>query len=134
MNRTELVGFFRPVIIFFILINAFCLTCADWLDRKNIDHIVLMYANLILFLLTLVACYIHIRAIKNNNPYAFVRGVTLASLMKLLVIVISVAIYFFTAETKSVYAVITAMLLYIVYTMFEVKGAMRINRNRNAKN
>jgi hypothetical protein len=54
--------------------------------------------------------------------------------MKLLVIVISVAIYFFSAETKSVYAVITAMVLYIVYTVFEVKGAMRINRNRNAKN
>ncbi|HEX5150964.1 MAG TPA: hypothetical protein VFW07_05920 [Parafilimonas sp.] len=134
MNKTELGSFFRPVIIFFILINALCLTCANWLDRKNIDHIVLMYANLILFLLTLIACYIHIRAIKNNNPYAFVRGVTLASLMKLLVIVISVAIYFFTAETKSVYAVITAMALYIVYTLFEVKGAMRINRNRNAKN
>ena len=134
MNRTELTRFFRPVIIFFILINALCLACADWLDKKNIDHIVLMYANAILFLLTLVACYIHIRAIKNNNPYAFVRGVTLASLMKLLVIVISVAIYFFSAETKSVYAVITAMALYIVYTVFEVKGAMRINRNRNAKN
>jgi Kef-type K+ transport system membrane component KefB len=134
MNKTELSRFFRPVIIFFILINALCLSCANWLDKKNIDHIVLMYANAILFLLTLIACYIHIRAIKNNNPYAFVRGVTLASLMKLLVIVISVAIYFFSAETKSVYAVITAMILYIVYTVFEVKGAMRINRNRNAKN
>ena len=133
MNKTELSRFFRPVIIFFILINALCLSCANWLDKKNIDHIVLMYANAILFLLTLIACYIHIRAIKNNNPYAFVRGVTLASLMKLLVIVISVAIYFFSAETKSVYAVITAMALYIVYTLFEVKGAMRINRNRNAK-
>jgi len=134
MNKTELSRFFRAVIIFFILINALCLSCANWLDKKNIDHIVLMYANAILFLLTLIACYIHIRAIKNNNPYAFVRGVTLASLMKLLVIVISVAIYFFSAETKSVYAVITAMILYIVYTVFEVKGAMRINRNRNAKN
>ena len=133
MNKTELGRFFRPVIIFFIVINALCLTCDDWLDKKGIDHIVLMYANLILFLLTLIACYIHIRAIKNNNPYAFVRGVTLASLMKLLVIVVSVAIYFFTAETKSVYAVITAMALYIVYTLFEVKGAMRINRKRNAK-
>ena len=133
MNKTELGRFFRPVIIFFIVINALCLTCDNWLDKKGIDHIVLMYANLILFLLTLIACYIHIRAIKNNNPYAFVRGVTLASLMKLLVIVVSVAIYFFTAETKSVYAVITAMALYIVYTLFEVKGAMRINRNRNAK-
>jgi len=133
MNKTELGRFFRPVIIFFIVINALCLTCDSWLDKKGIDHIVLMYANLILFLLTLIACYIHIRAIKNNNPYAFVRGVTLASLMKLLVIVVSVAIYFFTAETKSVYAVITAMALYIVYTLFEVKGAMRINRKRNAK-
>ena len=134
MNKTELSRFFRPVIIFFILINALCLSCANWLDNKNIDHIVLMYANLILFLLTLIACYIHIKAVNNNNPYAFVRSVTLASLIKLLVIVASIAIYFFTAEAKSVYAVITAMALYIVYTLFEVKGAMRINRDRNVKN
>lgn len=135
MNRTEARNLFRPVIIFFILVNAICFGCAGWLDKKGIDHIVLMYANLILFFLTLIACFIHIKALNTKNPYAFVRGVTLASFMKLIAIAVSVAVYFIAArENKSIYAVAAAMFLYIVYTIFEVKGATRINRERNAKN
>jgi len=134
MNKTDLRNFFRPIIIFFILVNAVCLSAGNWFDKKGIDHIVLMYGNLILFILTLVACLIHIRAHKNNNPYAFVRAVTLASFLKLIVIAISVVIYFTAAKTRSIYAIAIAMAVYIVYTIFEVRGAMRLNRERNAKN
>lgn len=134
MDKPNLRNFFRPIIIFFILINAVCLSCANWLDKKGIDHEVLIIANLILFCLTLVACFIHIRALNNNNPYAFVRSVTAASFLKLIVIAASIAIYFVVEKSYSIYAVATAMLLYIVYTIFEVKGAMRINRDKNAKN
>ena len=134
MNRNDLRDFFRPIIILFILVNGFCLFTGKWLDAKNIDHVVVMYGNLILFLLTLTACFIHIKALRNNNAYAFVRSVTLASFIKLIVIGISVVIYFLYAETKSLYAIAFAMVLYIVYTIFEVKGAMKLNRNRNAKN
>jgi hypothetical protein len=134
MNKTDLRNFFRPIIILFILISAVCLSFGNWLDGKGIDHIVLMYGNLILFLLTLVACVIHIRALKNNNPYAFVRAVTLASFLKLIVIAINVVIYFTVVKTRSIYAIAIAMAFYIVYTIFEVKGAMRLNRERNAKN
>ena len=101
MNRTDLRNFLRPIIIFFILINAICLSAGNWLDKKGVDHIALMYGNLILFMLTLIACIIHIRALKNNNPYAFVRAVTLASFLKLIVIAISVVIYFITVKTKT---------------------------------
>ena len=134
MNKTDTRNIFRPIIIFFILINALCFGCARWLDAKGIDHIVLMYANLILFLLTLIACFIHIKALKNNNPYTFVRSVTLASFLKLIVIAVSVVIYLISVENRSLYAVAMAMVFYIVYTIFEVKGAMRLNRERNAKN
>ena len=134
MNKTDLHNFFRPIIILFILITAVCLSFGNWLDGKGIDHIVLMYGNLILFLLTSIACIIHIRALKNNNPYAFVRAVTLASFLKLIVIAISVVIYFTAVKTRSIYAIAIAMAFYIVYTIFEVKGAMRLNRERNAKN
>jgi hypothetical protein len=134
MNKSAPLYFLRPIIIFFILINAFCLTCGAWLDKKGVDHFVLIYANLILFMLTSITSFIHIKAIKNNNPYSFVRAVTVASFLKLIVIAVSVAIYFIYSEKRSLYAIAVAMLLYIVYTIFEVKGAMRINRERNAKN
>ncbi|MEP6682102.1 MAG: hypothetical protein ABJA35_02535 [Parafilimonas sp.] len=134
MDKTAFRDFFRPIIIFFILINAFCFGCAKWLDAKGVDHNVLMMGNLILFFLTLIACFIHIKALKNNNAYAFVRGVTMASFLKLIVIAASVAVYFVVTETKSIYAIALCMVLYIAYTIFEVKGAMRLNRDKNAKN
>ena len=134
MDKTLIKEFFRPVIIFFILVNALCLTCGKWLDAKNIDHIVLMYANLILFLLALITCFIHIKTLRNNNPHAFVRGVTLATFIKLIVIAASVAIYLVAAgESRSLYAIAASMGIYIIYTIFEVTGAIRMNRKRNAK-
>ncbi len=134
MDKASFRDFFRPIIIFFILINAVCFSCGKWLDAKGIDHTILMLGNLILFFLTFITCFIHIKALKNNNPYAFVRAVTLASFLKLIVIAISIVIYFVVAETKSIYAVAIAMAFYIVYTIFEVKGAMKLNRDKNAKN
>ncbi|MBV9963402.1 MAG: hypothetical protein JO072_14245 [Parafilimonas sp.] len=134
MNKTVFREFFRPIILFFILINALCITFSSRLNTKGIDSDVLIIGNLILFLLTIIACFIHIRALKNNNAYAFVRGITLASFLKLIIIAISVAMYFTIAEKHSVYAVAIVMAFYIVYAIFEVRGAMKLNRERNAKN
>ena len=135
MNKKAIRNFFRPIVIVFILINAACLFFGNWLDDKNINHTVLIYANILLFVITLIACYIHVRSLANNNPHAFVRGVTLASFMKLILIAVSVFVYLIAAgENRSIYAVITAMGLYIVYTIFEVGGAMKLNREINVKN
>lgn len=135
MNKKAIRNLFRPVIIVFILINAVCLGLSKWLDEKNINHVVLLFANLLLFIITLIACFIHIRSLANNNPHAFVRGVTLASFMKLILIAVSVFIYLIAAgENRSIYAVITAMGLYIIYTILEVGGAMKLNREVNVKN
>ncbi len=135
MNKADLLNFFLPVIILFILINAVCFALGNTLNTKGIDHIVLLGANLLLFLLTLITCSIHTRSVFNNNPNAFVRGVMLSSFIKLMVIAASVVIYLIVADEKrSIPAIAIAMFFYILYTILEVKGAMRINREQNAKN
>jgi len=132
MDKNIFNNFFRPIVIFFILINALCLSFSKRLNANGIDSDILLLGNIILFLLTIIACFIHIRASKNNNPYAFVRAVTVASFLKLIVIAVSVVVYFSVTETQSIYAVGIAMLLYIVYTIFEVRGAVKLNRKKNA--
>jgi hypothetical protein len=135
MDKNALRNFFRPVIIVFILISALCICFGNWLDGKKINHAVLIYANLILFIITLIACYIHVRSLTNNNPHAFVRGVMLASFIKLIAIAVSVVIYLVVAgENRSVFAIVVAMGFYIIYSVLEVSGAMKINRKSNAKN
>jgi hypothetical protein len=134
MNRKALNNFFRPITIVFILINAVCIIFGEKLDAKGINHIVLIYANLILFAITLITSFIHIKSSLNTNPYAFVRSVTLSSFIKLIVIGVSVVIYLLAAgPNRSIYAIIAAMACYIVYTILEVNGAMKLNKQLNAK-
>ncbi|MBS1748043.1 MAG: hypothetical protein JST21_17905 [Bacteroidetes bacterium] len=135
MNKIYLYNFFRPLAIVFIIINGCCFWLGRWLDAKGIDHSVLIVANLILFVLTLLTSRIHVNSLQNENPHVFVRGVTLSSFIKLMVIAISAFAYFiFMRDKISVYAVIVSMFFYIVYTVIEVRNAMRINSQRNAKN
>lgn len=135
MNKLIKNKLFGPVIIFFIVINALCLLFATWLDEKNINHSVLLAANFILFIITLTACYIYVKSLASDNAHAFVRSVMMVSFIKLMAIAISVFIYLIAAgENRSLYAVAGGMLLYIVYTVLEVSGAMKVNRLRNVKN
>ncbi|MFT4153518.1 hypothetical protein [Parafilimonas sp.] len=121
--------------IFFIIINALCLSLANWLDEKNINHSVLLSANFILFIITVIACYIYARSLATDNAHAFVRSVMLVSFIKLMAIAISVFVYLQAAgENRSLYAVAGGMLLYIVYTVLEVNGAMKVNRQKNVEN
>src|SRR5262245_39475755 len=113
MDKNAVRIFLRPIVIIFILITVLAIWFGDWLDAKGIDDIVLVYAKIILFVITLTACLSHIRSRSNNNPHAFVRGVTLASFLKLIAIAVSVFVYLFAAgENRSIYAVITAMGFY----------------------
>ena len=115
--------------ILFIMVNALCFLFKNWLDVRNIDHLVVMGANCILFVLSATVYYLHIRAAKNKNPHAFVRSVMAGTFIKLVVIAIAVVVYLKLAEeNKSVYGVVAGMALYFVYTFIEVKSASRLNK------
>ena len=131
MDKTT-IQFFKPVILLFIIVTVLVFILSGWLDAHKIDHFVLLGANCILFMLILITGFIQINASKNSNPHAFVRGITLSTFIKLMVIAASVMIYLIVSkQNKSVYAVGVAMFLYIVYTVVEVNEAMRLNRKKN---
>lgn len=135
MNRIAAKKIVSPITILFIIVNAFCLVAGAWLDKNNINHIIILYANVLFFLLGLMTAFMHISALKKNNPYAFVRSVMLSSFLKLIVIAAAVLIYLLNADAnKNIYAIVVAMVLYILYTIIEVKAAMQLNKNRHAEN
>ena len=115
--------------IFFIIVNSFCFLFKDWLDAKKIDHLVLIGANCILFILSATVYYLHKRAAQDKNAYAFVRSVMAGTLIKLIVIAIAVVAYLkLSEENKSVYAIVAGIGLYFIYTFIEVKSAARLNK------
>jgi len=123
---------FIPLILLFILINSATLFLANRLDKIHIDHVVLMVVNLVLFSLSALSLLMHSKAAANKNPNVFVRSIMLATVLKLLVIMIGIVLYVYNAgETRSNYAIYAGMLLYIFYTILEVKGALKLNKKTN---
>jgi hypothetical protein len=122
-----------PLFIFFILVSSFCFLFKNWLDAKQIDHLIVIYANCILFILSVAIFWMHKRSLKNKNPYAFVRSVMAGTFIKLVVIAGGIALYLSLAgENKSLYAIVVALGLYLVYTFIEVKSAARLNKEHGS--
>ncbi|MGZ8558458.1 MAG: hypothetical protein ACXWWC_09005, partial [Chitinophagaceae bacterium] len=64
----------RPMILFFIFLNAFFIIGKDWLLKKNVDQDVLLIGNLLLFLVSLITFLLTYRSLKSPNPNSFVRA------------------------------------------------------------
>ena len=132
MHKPKGARIYLPLILIFIVINSLCIVFKSRLADKNIDADVVLGANLILFIITILTTLMHSKAIKNANPNVFVRSVMGATIIKFFVIAFAVFIYLFMAgESRSVYAVIMSMGLYVVYTVFELQSVFRLNRKEN---
>lgn len=134
MKKIDYRKYFLPIIVIFILVNTFCLIFQKFLIGNNIDPMVLLGANIILFLLSVIALIMHLKAVKNTNPNVFVRSVMAASFIKFMVVAfVTVAYLALAKENRSIYAVIASMGLYVIYTILEIRNATKINME-NGKN
>lgn len=121
-----------PLVAVFVLVNAACLGFNNTLRQHHIDPSVVQFANGILFVLAVVSALMHYRAVKNTNPHAFVRSIMGATVMKLFVIAGAVFIYVYMAgANRNVGAIFIGMGLYVLYTIFEVSGAFRLNKEKD---
>ena len=78
------------------------------------------------------SAYLHIKAFYKPNPHAFLRSVLGATVLKLFVIAGAAFVYLLVAgEKKSIYAVLAGMVLYIVYTVVEMRGIVKMNKQEN---
>jgi len=121
--------------IVFIVVIVLAMVFASWLDANKINHLVIIGANAVLLVFTAGNMMLQVKAMANPNPNVFVRSVMGGTFIKLLLIVVALAIYLFTAgANRSIYAVAVSGGLYIVYTIIEVKGLLELNTQNNGKN
>ncbi len=110
-----------PVIIFFILLNAFFLTGKNFLETHGFDQSVLIVGNLVVFVATLISFLFAKLGLKSEKPQAFVRSVYLSIMVKLFICIIAALIYIFMfRKNLNKPALFTCMGLYLVYTLIEV--------------
>ena len=129
MTKLKLSHTYLPLVFIFVAVNALCVIFNNKLDGWGVNHFVVQGANLLLFLLMVGSAYIHIKAFYKPNPQAFLRSVLSATVLKLFVIAGAVFIYLFIAgEKQSLYAIAAALILYVIYTIVEMRGIMKMNK------
>lgn len=122
-----------PLILLFILFNNFFLFGKGWLAKHGIDYLVLIIANSLFFIVSILVYRMQKRAAKNANPNVFVRSVMGGTMIKMGVCVIAVGIYAFAfKDIFNKMTVFTAMFLYLIYLVVEVRMATKLNQKKNA--
>lgn len=132
MDRLKLRNTFLPLIAIFVIINTLCLYYQSQLLQHQISPQVIQAGNGILFLLATISALMHYKALKNENPNAFVRSIMGSAVLKLFVIAGSALVYvYITGKARSKSAIMICMGLYIIYSIVEVAGAYRLNKEKN---
>ncbi|MGZ3851566.1 MAG: hypothetical protein ACXVBX_02165 [Flavisolibacter sp.] len=130
MGKNRLRGF-MPVILVFIVLNAFFLAGRTMLQRWNLDQDVAIIGNTLLFVITLISFLLAQRGLKNPNPYAFVRSIYGSVMLKLFVCIIAAFIYISMYKTKlNKPALFMCMGLYLVYTFLEVASLTKLLKHK----
>lgn len=122
-----------PLIIVFLLISMIIGIGWNFSGSHNIDNFVLLGANIIFFLIFLLAFFIQKKALKNANPNVFIRSVMAGMMIKMFLCIIAVMAYV-VAAGKSVnkISIFIAMFFYLIYLAVEVMILMKMNKQKNA--
>ncbi len=116
-----------PFISIFVIITGVLLAFAAKLEDYKINWVVVMGANIILFVFSILNIYFQQKNINNPNQAAVIRGVMAGTFLKLMGLAAAALIYLVAAgANRSVNAVFAGMGLYIVYTWLEVKISLKL--------
>jgi hypothetical protein len=112
---------FLPLVVFFILLNAFFVSGKSLLEKRGIDQSVLILGNSVIFVVTMISFFISQRGLKSANPNAFIRSVYGSFILKFFVFAIAAFIYIQMAKTSvNKPALFACMGFYLIYTFMEV--------------
>ncbi len=130
MNQNTLKSL-RPMILVFILLNAFFMVGKSWLAQKGVDQDVLVIGNLVLFLVSLLSFLLTSRSLKSDNHHAFVRAVYSGFIIKFFVVALAAFVYIMLAENGiNKPALFICMALYFVYAFLEVSPLLRVLKQK----
>ena len=121
-----------PLLLVFIICNGFFLSAKTLIAKWGIDSDVLIIANSLFLVLSLVTFFIQQKALQNSNPNVFIRSVMAGMMIKMFVCIIAIFIYWLAMKDKfSKGTVFVSMILYLIYLVAEVRIVTKLNRQKN---
>lgn len=129
MNQNKKI--FVPIALVFIILNGVIIIMRSFLEKNGFDIDTLIYANFLLFIISIIGFVFQKRGLQSPNPQAFVRGMYASMMVKLFICMIAVLVYVLLFRSKiNKPAIFAAMAMYIVYTVIEVKTLMKVARKK----
>ena len=122
-----------PLIAMFFVFSGGITASKNLLTKWGIDPDVLIVANVLFFLISLLVFFMQRKALSNSNPNVFVRSVMGGMLLKMSVCIICVIVYRLVAGNNvSKISVFAAMFLYLLYLAVEVAVITKLAKQKNA--
>lgn len=120
-----------PLVLLFSFITGFIFLSFETLKKFNIDSNVLLGANALFFVISIVSFFIQRKGLYNKNPHVFVRSVMTGMMVKMVVCIIAVIVYvYLSGSSFNKRAVFIGLFLYLIYLATEVFVVMKMNKNK----
>ena len=130
MNKKPL-RHFRPAIFIFLFLNIGFFALQKSLTRWGFNQEVLVYGNIILFVICLISFTMGANGLQSKNNHAFFRWVYGSFMVKLFLLAGVAFIYIMTMKKNiNKPALFLCLGLYLVYTMIEVSGLMKMAKRK----
>lgn len=121
---------FRGLVIIFVAVSLVAFLLKTPLENIKIDYKALLGANLLLFVLSAVSLLLHVKALANANPQAFIRSVMLANIIKLLCLAIAAFVYMNAVGKASANTIFAGLFLYIIYSWVEKRATIQLGKSK----
>jgi len=124
---------FVPVLYFFLIVSALILIFQFLMPGTAINYPVLLIGNLLLFIVGNISVQMTVKALTDKNTQVFLRMIYGSFLLKFFVFAIAAFIYIrlFKKEVNKP-ALFGCLGLYILYTIIEVRSALKQSKKTNA--
>lgn len=127
MNRKR----FLPLLGLFIAVTSFANLFRGFLSGKGIDADVLVIGNTLIFLISLLSLYFHIKGFLDKNVQVFLRCVYGSLMIKMFGLAAIAAIYILVMKKEvNKPALFICMGLYVLYTIIEIRQVFHLLKDK----
>ncbi len=122
-----------PVLVIFVTLTI-CIILADTLWVKyNVDSNVLLGANVLFLVTSILVFFMQKKALTNTNPNVFVRSVIAGMMIKMFSTAIAVLAYvLIVGSGYNTSAVFISLIMYLIYLAAEVMAISKENKKKHA--
>jgi hypothetical protein len=121
------------LVYFFLLVSMLIFVLGYFMPDAPVNYRVLYIANLLLFLVGSISVRMTLRALTDKNTQVFLRMIYGSFLLKFFVFAIAAFLYIsmFKKDVNKP-ALFGSLGLYILYTVIEVRSALKQSKKKNA--